>query len=376
MSLRTKAAKAAFFIGGYMSKILFAADVHIHPHKKSSERLQDCLNALDWIFQTAQEQGIKHIVILGDLFHDRQKIDVPTYQKTFEIFMKHMCDENLYVYLLLGNHDLWHLQKWDISSVFPLAALNNVIVINQPSTIQVAGTSISFLPYTADPLIGLQKLAGESRILCGHLAVDGAVLNVMHGVRSEVSVEHDGGMAKLDSSIFGSWDYVFLGHYHAAQKLDFNVEYVGSPLQLSFGEAFQHKHVMVFDTESHEQKYVRNTFSPQHFIIPVSDLEKYELKNNFVKIIIGEDISASQIIELKNEVEKQSVGSFDIVQDAKHQEQKQIIEDAKAILLDQENMVEEFIKECRRSGKIESLTDDMLYGIWKRITEQDKNERE
>ena len=64
-------------------KILIFSDIHIHPHKKSAERLNHCLEALDWAFDTAKSKGIDKIIFLGDLFHDRQKIDVLAYQKAF-----------------------------------------------------------------------------------------------------------------------------------------------------------------------------------------------------------------------------------------------------------------------------------------------------
>jgi len=63
-----------------MSKVLLFTDLHIYPHTKSSERLQDCLDVLKWVFETRKEQNINNILFLGDLFHDREKIDIFTYQ--------------------------------------------------------------------------------------------------------------------------------------------------------------------------------------------------------------------------------------------------------------------------------------------------------
>lgn len=362
-----------------MPKFLICSDLHIHPLKKSMDRLQDCLNVLDWIFTTAEEKNIRNIIVCGDLFHDRQKMDIPTYQRTFEIFRKHLEGTNRSIYLLLGNHDLWHLEKWDISSVFPLASIPNVRVIDYPSTVEVEGFPISFLPFTVNPIGELMKISNthSPRVLFAHLAIDGAVLNVMHGVRSEVSIEHDGGMTKVDPSIFQNWDFIFLGHYHASQKLSSNIEYVGSPLQLSFGESFQHKHIIVFDTETLQKEYIRNTFSPQHFIISKKDLDKYELKNNFIKVVVEEDMPASDIIELRNNLVKESIGSFEIIHESKAKEHMQVIEDIKSVLLDQGKMMEEYVKQCRKDGAIsDSLTDSMLFDIWKRIAEKSSEKNE
>ena len=359
-----------------MTKILFASDLHIHNHKKSNERFNDCINVLEWIFKTAEEQNINNIIMLGDLFHSRQAVSVPIYQKTFEIFDRYGgSNPSKNIYLLLGNHDLWHLSRWDVSSVFPLRAFSRVKVIANPCTLMIDDTPISFLPFTIDPIQDLKQIKNDHkiRILCGHLAIDGALLNTLHHTRSEVSIEHDGGVAKINKELFQDWHFVFLGHYHAAQQITSSIEYIGSPLQLSFGEAFQNKHILIFDTETYEKKYICNTFSPQHFIIPEKDLNKYELKNNFIRVIV-EDIAAADIVELRNKlVEKEGVSSFDVVQDVKVQEQKQIIEDAKSILLDKSKMVEEYIRHRKEKESLQDLHYDKLIEIWNKIASEEKD---
>jgi DNA repair exonuclease SbcCD nuclease subunit len=127
-----------------MAKVIVFADIHIACHKRSTERLQHCLDTLEWVFQTAISRGIKQLLFCGDLFHDRQKIDVQTYQRTFELFEDYVPKNNLEVYLLLGNHDLWHMQRWDISSVIPLRSVPGVTVVDRPCTLDVAVIRLVF----------------------------------------------------------------------------------------------------------------------------------------------------------------------------------------------------------------------------------------
>lgn len=358
-------------------KVLLFADLHLHPHKKSIERLNDCLSALEWVFQTAKDNNVKQIIFCGDLFHDRQKIDILTYHRTFELFEKHVPDM-LSVYLLIGNHDLWHLDKWDVSSVFPLQSIKGVTVIDNPCTIDVGGFPISFLPYTTNPLQDLEKVKNKHniKILCGHLAINGALLNTFHGTRAEVNIEHDGGMQTIDKNIFDKWHSVFLGHYHAAQSISDNTEYIGSPLQLSFGEAFQKKHVLIFDTETFEKTYVENTFSPQHLILPESELGKYKIEGNFLKIVV-EETSSTEIMKLKHQLEKQKIAAFEIIHNVQHIEQKQLIEDAKSILLDQGTMIQKYITQCREAKTIpDTMTQDMFDKILNRIIESREKDHE
>lgn len=327
-----------------MSKILFFADLHIHPHKKSTARLDDCVKVLEWIFQTAIDKQIKSIVFLGDLFHDRQKIDVLVYQKTFDLFKKYFFEhQDLKMYLLLGNHDLWHLQKWDVTSVTPLGIIPNVHIVDKPCTLDIEGHPVSFLPYTDNPIMDIERITNNNdyKILCSHLAIDGAKLNTMHNTTTEITVEHDGNIIKVDKTVFQKWNQVFLGHYHGAQIID-NVEYVGSPLQLSFGEAFTHKHVLIYDLIDKTKEYVRNTFSPQHFIIPAEDVEKYELNGNFLKILV-DDVSNAAVVELRNKlVNENKVGSLEIkLKDKPINEH--VVEDAKAILGKETEMLGKYI---------------------------------
>jgi DNA repair exonuclease SbcCD nuclease subunit len=369
-----------------MSKILLFGDLHVHPHKRSSERLQDCLDCLEWIFQTARDREIKSIIFLGDLFHDRQKIDVLTYQKTFEIFESHSKNFEE-IYLLLGNHDLWHLNKWDVSSVNPLRAIPRVRVIDKPTTRPVLGCyPVSFMPYTHDPLSTLKEIENDReehiakcsrplmdapykaghkypRILCGHVAVDGAVWNTKHQTFSEVVVEHDGDMVKVDSDTFKGWDRVFLGHYHAAQQLDAAVEYVGSPLQLSFGETQQTKHILIYDLHDNKKEYIENDFSPKHLILSESQLSKHNLKGQFVRIAV-DDISASNVVEMQRTLAEQGVKEIHISQAPKKEEH--IITDAKAIFAKEDEMLERYLDDL----DLGDLDKNKLLKIGKAICEE------
>jgi DNA repair exonuclease SbcCD nuclease subunit len=346
-----------------MSEVLLFSDLHCHCHKRNAERLEDCLKALNWVFETARKRGIKSILFGGDLFHDRQKIDVFTYQKTYDVLYENLIKEEFDLYVLLGNHDLWYNDKTNVSSVTPLKALPGVKIIDEPCRLKIENHYWDFIPFTHNPVNALSSLdsqQGEREYALGHIAVDGALL---HNTQySDVNIEHDGDMVRVSVNLFQKYKNVFLGHYHVEQKMNNIVEYIGSPLQLSFGEAFQKKHIIAFDVDSCKKTYIENDFSPKHLIINSEDKEKYDLENNFVKIQV-DNISSTDLIALKNELSNNvKLGSLEIKQN-KSKMDDHIIKDAKSILSEGSEMLEKYIEEVGSSG----LSKDTLLSVGAKI---------
>jgi len=331
-----------------MPSILLASDLHIHTHKNSLKRLQHCLDVLKWIFETAVERGIPNIIFLGDLFQDREKIQVLPYQRTYEVISKYCCGPLPLVdlYILIGNHDMWFANKTDISSIYPLGAMPGVHVIRRPLTTKIAGLDIDFLPFTLNPLKSLEEFTDSySPILCGHLSLDGAQLNTFYKTQADVSVEYDGDMVKVNSDKFTKWQTVFLGHYHGEQRIG-HVEYVGSPLQLNFAEAFQQKHIIVLNTETLEREYIVNDFSPRHLIISEEQLNKFNLNNTFVRLTC-KDLGSSDLVDMRDQLmEEHNILSLELTPPKSDEDKdtKSDIADAQDILVqDREEMLVQYM---------------------------------
>lgn len=345
-------------------EVLIFSDLHCHCHKRRNERLEDCLKVLDWVFDVAEERNIENILFGGDLFHDRQKIEVYTYQRTFETLEKRLRDNKFKLYLLLGNHDIWFNDNTSISSVVPLSALPGVRIVSTPERITIAGHNWDFIPFTLNPVATLEELKekpGKPEFALGHISIDGAIL---HGTQhSDVAVEHDGDMVSISVALFDHYKQTFLGHYHAEQRVSSKVEYVGSPLQLSFGEAFQEKHIIAFDGVN--KTYIENTFSPKHLVITPDEKDKYDLNGNFVRIKV-DDIGATDLISMRKEIlETTELGSLEIKQQKKRIEEH-VIQDAKAILYKGDEMLGKYLDEVGTN----ELDREILLKIGKQICQK------
>jgi DNA repair exonuclease SbcCD nuclease subunit len=254
---------------------------------------------------------------------------------------------------------MWNSESREISSIFPLRALPKVKIIDQPCCLNIKGVNVDFLPYTKNPKECVENNFKEkSDVLFGHLAIDGAYLNTFYNTVSEVSVEYEGDMVKVDVGVFNGWKKVLLGHYHGAQKVNEIVEYIGSPLQLNFNEVFQKKHIIAMDLDNLFCEYIENTFSPRHLIVKESEIGNYKLKGNFVRIE-SDNLSSSKIIDIKNSLSGVvSTLEFKEIKSNKHNELKTDLDKAKKILSEGE-IVEKYISLVETSLEKEKL---MLIG--------------
>lgn len=360
-----------------MAKALLFSDVHVHAHKDSVDRLQDCLDVLNWVFEESKKHNCEYIFFLGDLFHERAKIDVKNYLKTFEVFMKHMIQNtaNQDMYLLVGNHDMYHKERWDINSVKPLSAIPRVHIVETPQQIILGGRKIDWMPHTDNPVKELNDLKernnGAGDILLGHMAVHGALLNLSYGTKADVIVEHDNDMVPVDASIFSDWLMTFLGHYHGAQKITDSAEFVGSPLQLNFGESFQDKHIIILDLETLEKTYIQNNFSPKHFLVTPRDIqdENYKLDSNFVRVTVENNMTHKEKIDLKKQLyQNHSFLTLDIkTEEKKIENHEEAMETAQLVMLNIQDFLKEYMIE---KGVPEGISPERLLAIGNRCLER------
>lgn len=353
-----------------MGKVVLFADNHIHPHKRRADRLEDCLKALEWVFQTAKSRQIEDILFAGDLLHDRSKIDVLTYTRVYEILKKH-CTGKFRLWLLLGNHDLWYNDDTSISGVYPFGSLPGVTVLSSVERRTIGGVKWDFIPFTHDPVSAIEMLGDydePAKYCLGHIAIDGAKLNSA-GTISDVVIEHDGEMVPVAAGLFERYERTFLGHYHATQVLGDKVEYIGSPLQLSFGEAFQDKHLIVLDCDTGKRDYVLNEFSPRHYYLKPDQLDLYDLKGAFV-VLLTDDLSAIDVAKIRRDLlSSKGAASVNVRQfRKKSEEETHVIQDALAILQAEDKMLERYVDDVGCGG----LPKPRLLDFGKRIIQREE----
>lgn len=261
-------------------KILLTADLHIYNHGYDYRRIVDGLQCLKWIYDEAISHGIKTVVFAGDFFHNRFIINTYASSQAFQIVYS-AKEKGVESIFLLGNHDLYHDNDWQDHSL--QAVKEWATVIDSPRTIDIDGIPVDFLPYTPRPKQHLDAFVNPSNVLITHLAILDALLNPLYDV---ISVEDDSKEKDhIKASDFLKWKKVWTGHYHYGQTLEGFVEYIGSPMWLTFGEANQNKHIAIFDLNSLNTEYINNTISPKFYIINnEKQLDYLDYKDAYIRI--------------------------------------------------------------------------------------------
>jgi hypothetical protein len=167
-----------FFFGDFMSnEILLRGDCHIFPHAASMDRAKDCLEAYEWTYKEAVKNNIKHVVDLGDVFHERSHVDSYTHSSVYEISKKYWNDFGIKTIFILGNHDMYFREGGQYSSIVSFESLGEVV--SEPKTIDILGRKIDCLPYVENAvgrtLVDNFPLGQRSDILLFHCSIENAL---------------------------------------------------------------------------------------------------------------------------------------------------------------------------------------------------------
>lgn len=225
-------------------KIVFVADIQLHPHvlwrqilpNGVNSRLQNGIDCLEQAFKLA-DGGL--LVINGDLFHDRKHVPIEVLHLVSEVFCRY---KDTKVILNIGNHDQF-LRDGRMHSTQIFMGMDNVTVVDRGVTVTPfrgppCPVVLHIHPFTTDLSIFRTWAASLTfhpdvfNIVVAHQAVEGSLL--AKGVKSK------GGL-NLGDLRYTEVDAVMLGHYHRPQALADNVWYIGSPYEVDEGEAGDQK---------------------------------------------------------------------------------------------------------------------------------------
>ena len=343
--------------------ILLAGDVHWSSYSsiirrrgdKYSKRLENLINTVNWIEETAEQRNCELIIYCGDFF-DRPELNAEELTALQEIIWAPNCKH----VMLIGNHEgLTH--DLSLSSTHLFNLIPNVQVVDKPTLETYFGFRIMYLPYILekDRLTireyinnGLRENPWETQELKYNIVGSHNDIKMQYGM-----FESKEGFELNDINTNSQW--FFNGHLHNCGKFGDRAYNLGNVTGQNFSEdAFNYKHqIYLFNTDGQELEFIENPYAFNFYKLEVKNIEKLinilgAIKNNaIVTIKCPESISndIKQLLESCDNVKEHKVLSI-IENKAKDLENDISIEDLQTV-----NHLEAFITYVKDNLEINDL---------------------
>lgn len=278
-------------------KFIFTADWHlskysndpIELHSGLPERLYSIKKVLYNISKYAIDNDITHIVVGGDLLHNKSIIHALAMDVLLDFFRDH---QKLQFIVVDGNHDKGD-KKGDLSALKSLDYEPNVTRISKPTKIG----DIFFVPYSYDMIDTIKN--NSSDYLVSHFGLNEAQLS------SGISIIADIGI----SDLVGKYKNVLLGHYHLNQEIikdNIKLYYAGSVIELDYGERNEEKRFLVVNTDSDTIESIKTEGYKKHYNLEITNENRLDILNmarelkkqgHHIQISQTEDMDVSDIRE-------------------------------------------------------------------------------
>lgn len=305
-------------------KLLITADLHLSLYK--NKRIVGDLPLplyytkvnLDNMAKTFKEENCGAFVIAGDLFHDKSHIYMNAYNILKEFILE---NDKIPFWIITGNHDISDI-KGDINTLDSLEQFENVKIIKKYEKYE----NVYLLSYNKyqidllrDMIENLDYDQFEDNILISHFGVDEGSLSTGMSIRTGIKAK----------DLFNGFKRIVLGHYHKPQELksedgEKELIYVGSPIQLNWGEKNEEKRFMILDTETLKYKFIP-TETQKYVEIEINsidDLKEFEDEYDLSDI--------NNIYRIKTTLDRKDI-----------LEEKQVIKDLNIPIIEQEKVSED-----------------------------------
>lgn len=231
-------------------KVIQLGDVHLGL-KADSVPMHNFYNKVytEWFFKEVDRLGISTIYQFGDLFDKRKTVDFFSLSGAREYFFDQLKKRGIEMITLLGNHDVFYKNTLSISAPeLLLKDYDNITIIKKPTSID----GIDLIPWVCtDNYAEIMEFVKESKnkFCFGHFEFAG--FPMYRGMTSEHG---------FDPAIFKRYKKVFSGHYHT-RSTGKNIEYIGTPMEMTWNDYDDPRGFNVFDTETGETEFHQNPFT-------------------------------------------------------------------------------------------------------------------
>lgn len=274
------------------NRFILLSDIHFGVRSNSLEWIENIKNYFYNFFIPnlidLSEDYNTAVIIAGDVFDNRQSLDIDVMNTAQEVFEKILSiNDTIQIYCIAGNHDLYRKNKNETSDV--RTSLKSLkmdrfnIILNNEEVELYNGMKMLFVPW-----IGNQKIENEivkksaADIIIMHTDINGAIYDNGKPITNGVNLNLT--QAKK----------VYSGHIHKRQDSKRRT-YIGTPYQINRADIGNEKGIY-YITLHHNgfyEDFIINNYSPKFIrktIFELMELTYDELikifNNNYVDIII------------------------------------------------------------------------------------------
>jgi len=296
----------------YTLKVLITGDIH---NGYGSDKRS--LWAMKVIREYAKRNKNPYVLVLGDLFDNRESLRIDTISEVAQFF-KEADEVNEQGWIIFpGNHDMFLRNSWETNSLQFLSDHANII--EKIQKFDLDGRTFWVIPFIHNEEIYMKKvaevndLASPDDILLTHVGVNGAVMNQCFLLKNWNIVNFKDTKFK----------YVFTGHFHNHQVIGGRVIYPGSPVAFRFDEGLVEHGFIELDTTTGNWKFVSTRITadqygwdapPDYVTIFDEDLAdpdiKDVIKNNNVRVSLTKSHTQNELEDLRKELETHEVSKI------------------------------------------------------------------
>lgn len=312
-----------------------------------------------------ENNKIKEIVMLGDLFDHRKFINFYTLYRFREDFfqplMEYVIENNATMHLIVGNHDIYYKNTLKVNALNELIGdVTNFNVVDSPFTTYVGGEETILVPWISDEnkdLVMKSLDKTNAKICMGHFEIEGFGDNPKVGLSPEV---------------FRKFDLVLSGHYHTPSSKG-NIRYIGAAHEQTWADYGSDRGFSVLNTKTRDITFIKNEISIFKTMV-YDDVENQdeirqklrfgdfsEFSNKYLKVIIinrQDPILFEEYIKAIDNcgpidytvIESELVSSSE--EDDSDSEKKVDVKDTKRILEDYVDNVETKLDKSRLKSKL------------------------
>ena len=277
-----------------MAKVAMFTDIHFGKKNNSIQHNQDCLDFVTWFCNNVREEkDVTHVMFLGDWFENRNAVNVLTLH-----FAQEACRLlnalNVPVFVVVGNHDLYHRENRKIFSTNVFREFENIHIVSEPTVVEKT--------FLIAPFLFKQEYADLAKYThlpywMGHFEFRNFVIT-----GGDRKMEHG-----PDHTQFSAPKFIFSGHFHKRQAND-NVVYIGNTFPMDYGDQGDDERGMcILDTSNDKVEFIDWDECPKYRKVRLSNVLNGDItfpNKCRVKCVVDIEIAYTDAQALKDEMVK------------------------------------------------------------------------